>query len=74
VQDLKKGVNELVAFDTGSMSSVPTATFDAKLNINANATSIGDPEMSPICASVMVSSSIHFENLFCHDASLSLDQ
>jgi beta-galactosidase len=41
-QYLKRGTNELVVFETGSISSVPTVTFDAKANIDAKATSIAN--------------------------------
>jgi beta-galactosidase len=39
-QYLKKGVNELVVFETGSITAVPTVTFDAKPNLDAKASSI----------------------------------
>jgi beta-galactosidase len=41
-QYLKKGVNELVVFETGSITAVPTVTFDAKANIDAKATPIAN--------------------------------
>jgi beta-galactosidase len=37
---LKKGTNELVVFEVGSISSIPTITFDAKPNIDAKVTPI----------------------------------
>jgi beta-galactosidase len=39
-QYLKKGVNELIVFETGSISAVPTVTFDTKANIDAKVTPI----------------------------------
>jgi beta-galactosidase len=41
-QYLKKGTNELVVFETGSISAVPTVTFDEKPNIEIKATPIAN--------------------------------
>jgi beta-galactosidase len=41
-QYLKKGVNELVVFETGSITNVPTVTFDTKPNLDAKVTPVSE--------------------------------
>jgi beta-galactosidase len=41
-QYLKKGVNELVVFETGSITAVPTVTFDTKPNLDAKVTPVSE--------------------------------
>jgi beta-galactosidase len=41
-QYLKNGPNELVVFETGSISSVPTVTFDVNPNIDAKVTPVAN--------------------------------